>query len=162
MSNLLSHAETELEIAQLLAPDSVYDGMIGKSVQELMKVFSGQGHSEASAHMTVEVFSQLALFKPLQPITGHDAEWVEVEGGLFQNTRCSAVFKRDEKSYFLDAIIWRGENGGAFNGTVDGVTSRQYITFPFTPKTFYVDIDKHQQIVDRSQLTEAHTYYGNS
>ena len=39
--------------------DSDYGGMLGKSVEELSETFASQGHSGASAELTLALFSML-------------------------------------------------------------------------------------------------------
>lgn len=39
--------------------DADYNGMIGKAVEELSYTFSNQGHSGASAEMTMDLFNVL-------------------------------------------------------------------------------------------------------
>lgn len=137
---------------------------IMENLFELLEVFGRQGHSGSSAPYCANMFKKLALFEPLSPVTGDDSEWVEVGDGVFQNNRCSAVFKqKGGKPYYLDAIVWRGQNGSSFTGTVEGVRSRQVIRLPFTPKTFYVDVVEHDdrdtKIKDKDQLRQVFEYY---
>jgi hypothetical protein len=161
MSNLVSHAKRELELAGLFGKNDFYDGYTGKAVLELVEVFAKQGHSGMSAPLTIKLFKELADFKPINPITGNDDEWEEVGDNTYQNNRLSSVFKKGKEGrpYFLDAIVWREENGFAFCGTVDGITSRQYIRLPFLPKTFFINVDSERNIIDRSQLDEVFEYY---
>ncbi len=184
MGNLTDHARTELKAAGLFDKDSDYNGMIGNAVMELMEVFSKQGHSGMSANLVRSIFNTVADFKPLCPLTGKDEEWQnDTDSELYQNKRCSAVFKdgKDGIPYYLDAIVWQGEESwDTFTGQVDGEKSRQYLKFPFTPKTFYVNVyrvdydkEKHkdmdyiegndekyvQYIKDREQLKEVWEYY---
>ena len=49
---------------------SDYDGMIGKSVEALSSVFASQGHSGASASMTIELFCGL--------LCEYDADMVQI------------------------------------------------------------------------------------
>jgi len=195
---LVQHAKSELKMAGLLDKDTdFYGGMTGKSVLELMELFVKQGHSGMSAPMVASIFSKLAKYETINPLTGGDDEWNDVSnmGGdddrmMYQNKRRSAVFKDgdDGTAYYIDAIVFNGDVGGSFtsNGSVqtkDGtvVTSRQYIKkFPFTPKTFYIDVidkryDKNKEtgeltlnpdgdwweheIKDETQLKEVFEYY---
>lgn len=41
------------------APDSDFDGMIGKAVEALSETFASQGHSGMSAALTLDVFNKL-------------------------------------------------------------------------------------------------------
>lgn len=43
-------------------PDSDYDGMIGKALDELIEVFGKQGHSGYSAILTAHLFHDLVKY----------------------------------------------------------------------------------------------------
>lgn len=163
MGNLLEHAKKELELYGAFdKKKDFYGGMTGKSVMQLMKVFEKQGHSGMSAPMVVGLFSKVANFKPLVPIMCTDEEWVEVSPSVFQNSRLSSVFKDGKKGkpYYLDAIVFRYSDGSAFTGTVEKISSRQFIKLPFIPKTFYIDVTEDgNKIKNKKQLTAALKYY---
>lgn len=65
MSRLVEHATSELRKHGLYDKDSDYDGMLGEGVEELIRVFSAQGHSGMSASMTRELFYKLSNFEEL-------------------------------------------------------------------------------------------------
>ena len=137
---------------------------IQENVLELIEVFSKQGHSGSSAPFCVNYFNKLARYEPLSPIKCTDDEWTEVSNNIFQNKRLSSVFKdgKNGDPYFLDAIVWNGENDVGFTGSVQGISSRQYINLPFSPKTFYIDVIEvgdDYEIKDRTQLREVWEYY---
>ena len=123
-------------------------------------------------------------------MTGEDYEWndiTEMNGGkkMYQNNRDGRVFKNEDgRASFIDAIVFDGDIGGRFtgNGSVTHgdktIGSSQYIkSFPFEPKTFYIDVtdyrwkDKEEKISDpngdwwthsikdESQLKEVFEYY---
>ena len=186
---LIDHAKLELELAGLFSKDGdFYEGMTGKSVMELMEVFAKQGHSGMSAPLVANLFHKLATYQPLGPITGKDEEWGDVRDlgdgkPWYQNKRCSALFKdgKDGQPYYIDAIVKRDQRGITWSGRawlneqdwLDGdrtkmIDKRGYIkSFPFTPKTFYIDVkdvevakdDWESFIVDPSQLDEVKEYY---
>jgi len=97
--SLKEHATIELEKAGLFDKDSDYDGMIGASVIDLIKVFSEQRHSGMSASMVRELFYKLSNFDNLTPITNDPEEWMdrtEMSGKPFwQCRRNSAMFSED-------------------------------------------------------------------
>ena len=191
MSNLVEHAKVELDKAGLFdETNDFYGGTTGNAVLELIEKFSEQGHSGASAGIVAGLFARLAKYDVISPITGEDDEWNDIseEMGqiLHQNKRCSSLFKRaDNKVSNSDAIIFRGEESwDTFTGKVEDISSSQFIKgFPFTPKTFYIDVyremydyDKHGGeedvriigtssgnyvyfIKDRTQLDEVFTYF---
>lgn len=166
---MYEHAKRELEIAGLTENDSDYNGLIAEAVLELAKVFDKQGHSGMSANLTADLFSKLAKHETISPLTGEDYEWDDISrysddsnSPRYQNNRNSAVFKngKDGQAYYIDAIVFSGDEGGAFTSggsvkTKDGKTvlSRQKIkSFPFQPKTFYVDVKDHRW-ADKSETT---------
>lgn len=140
-SNLVRHAK--MELAKQLQDPTSYDGMIAVAVVDLIKVFAEQGHSGMSAPCAVNTFALLAMYKPLGPLTGADDEWNDV--GLFdgiavyQNKRCSHVFKQADRfngqAYDMQGRVFRDPDGSCWTNADSCVP----ITFPYTPKTEYVD-----------------------
>ena len=139
MSNLIHHAKTELKAAGFYKEESDYGGMIPEAILELIEVFSKQGHSGGSAGLVISLFQKLASFEPLVPLTGADDEWMEVTDGCFQNIRCGHVFKQkdrfDGQAYDINGRIFREPNGCCYTSAESFLP----ITFPYTPKTEYVD-----------------------
>lgn len=186
---LIEHAKLELEFSGLFNEEGdFYGGATGKAVMELIEVFAKQGHSGMSAPIIADLFKRLANYEPLQPITGKDEEWGDARDlgdGVpwYQNKRCSALFKdgEDGKPYYIDAIVKRDQKGICWSGMAwlseedyksgdrsKMVGKRGYIkSFPFTPKTFYIDVkdvevskdDWESFVVDPSQLEEVWNYY---
>lgn len=138
MSNLEDFARDELTRAGLFSKGSDYGGMLGDAVMKMIKVFADEGHSGFSANMAINLFERVARFEPLTPLTGEDDEWNEVGTGVFQNRRCSHVFKENGEAYDSTGRIFREPSGACFTSR----GSRVPITFPYTPKTEYVDVPK--------------------
>lgn len=118
---------------------------IQQNVIELIRTFSKQGHSGMSAPYCINVFEKLAKFEPLAPLTGEDWEWHEVGDGVFQNIRCSNVFKDsdlfDGQAYDINGKVFREPSGACYTGAGSCVP----ITFPYTPTTEYVDVTPDHQ-----------------
>lgn len=94
MSNLVKHAESELRRAGPFG--GVYGGELGRATLELVRLFSDQGHSGASAALTIELASRLMRFEPLTPLTDDPLEWMDIDGrGLLQSTRQPSAFSRN-------------------------------------------------------------------
>lgn len=134
--SLTDFARSELTAAGLFDKDTLYGGMLGNAVMELVEKFSEQGHSGMSASIAVQAFERLARYEPLGPLTGADDEWTEVSEGVFQNRRCSHVFKENGEAYDIDGRIFREPSGACFTNR----DSRVPVTFPYTPKREYVDV----------------------
>lgn len=123
MSNLVKHAEYELKLAGLLDKDSDYDGMLGEAVLELVKVFAKQGHSGFSAHQTLQIFNEVANYRPLTPIGKSKDEWMDVTDmgadgkGLWQNKRRGTTFSRDAGKTWYDIDDESLNNGDTWQST---------------------------------------------
>lgn len=161
--NLYEHAKSELDLIyseELLKDDisrTMYDNIL-----QLIEVFSKQGHSGHSASYCAGAFNQLAKFEILTPIVDNSDEWNAIDSDmlpnkkntLFQNNRISTVFKENGRSYYLDAIVWTDDDGCSFTGTVENIKSRQFIKFPFMPKTFHIDIVK--TYIDKNSVKDCY------
>lgn len=155
MSNYKSHAMSEFRAAGWVDESGKYMDEMQESiclhVLDLLEVFDGEGHSGSSAPYAIELFSKLAKFDPIVPLTGEDWEWSDVSDVVgaetYQNKRCSAVFKSsdrfDGQPYYIDGkVFWEW-----YKNEEDGKMSKSYFTsrdsavpikFPYTPKTEYV------------------------
>lgn len=141
-SNYIKHAKREFQAIGYDLNDKE-DGpnkWIMENVFELLEVFHNQGHSGSSAPYCVRIFEKLALFKPLSPLTGEDWEWFEYTDGKFQNIRCSHIFKENGQAYDINGKIFREPDGCCYTSG----NSRVNVTFPYTPKSEYVDVPKHE------------------
>ena len=192
-TNTAKFATRELEILSKSSTGKDNRPIIEPFSEEIIALcekFGKSGQSGGSAPYTATAISQavkkLLLQESICPITGIDEEWVAIAedmrmGGLkdtiYQNSRCAGLFKNsDGKCWYLDAISWKGEknswSGSALLETSKGVfeeySSRQYVkSFPFIPKTFYIDIiekevekdDWEFYIKSKRQLSKVFKYY---
>ena len=150
MKNYESHAWREFRAAKWCDENGKFnDEMqedICKHVLKLLEVFDGEGHSGSSAPYAINLFEKLAKFEPVAPLTGEDWEWNEVSAGVYQNNRCSHVFKQaglfDGQPYDIDAkVFWnwyKDKDGKPFKSYFTGINSFAPITFPYVPKREYV------------------------
>jgi len=132
--SLVEYAKRELEASG--AGDSLYGELIPNAVLELIEVFANQGHSGMSAPIVIQLFKQVASYEPLCPLTGKDDEWTEIRDGEYQNKRCSHVFKNKDGAYDIDGKVFKEPNGACYTSG----DSRVPVTFPYTPKSKYVDV----------------------
>lgn len=149
MSNYHKHALTEFKAAGWLDDNGYTDemqGMICSHVMKLLDVFADEGHSGSSAPYAIDLFSKLAKFNPITPLTGKDWEWSKILGygvePTYQNKRCSGVFKdANGECYYIDGKVfweWAGTKEEPFKSYYTCKESRVPVTFPYTPKTEYV------------------------
>lgn len=145
MSNYIEHAQDEFLAAGWINHDGSYNDemqkMICEDIIKLLDVFGEQGHSGSSASYTLNLFEKLANFKPIAPITGEDWEWVDVADGkggiLYQNRRCSSIFKDSTGCWDIDGkVFWEWnvrENGSPYKSYYHGGGCSTPVTFPYTP-----------------------------
>lgn len=139
--NLERHAEHELHVAGWFDKDGMYGDMMGHAVLKMVREFSEEGHSGLSANVAVNLFQEVAKFKPLTPLTGAKDEWKEIGNCLWQNKRCGHVFMELDpidgwRHYDSRARVFREPSGACYTSR----DSRVYVTFPYTPTTEYVDV----------------------
>ena len=158
MTNTYKFAKQELDLLAATVPDAIITPF-AKEILILCEKFGKSGQSGGSAPYTATAISQavkkLLLQKPICDVTGHESEWMDVSEACgdkktYQNRRCSALFKngKESKAHYLNAITWKGEEEyDTFTGRVyiddkdfELIGSSQFVKFPFTPKTFYVDV----------------------
>lgn len=117
VSNLREYAVEELRRAGMLPGDrgdsyDKYNEMCGEAVLELIDVFSEQGHSGFSASMVLGMFTEVANYRPLGPLTNDPDEWQQVNSGsgahrdptYWQSRRRPDAFSEDggHTYYLLD------------------------------------------------------------
>lgn len=136
------HAEREFKAAGWDLDSDKMQKLMCDQVLELLELFSKHGHSGSSAPYAINLFTTLAKFEPIVPLTGEDSEWRDCSYGgepKWQNSRCGHVFKdSDGKAYDCNGIVFKDKSGGYFTSG----KSRVYIDFPYTPKTEYKDEDE--------------------
>lgn len=118
--------------------DAMQDA-IERDIIEIIERFAAQGHSGSSASYAISCLERLLRYEPLTPLRGTDDEWNEVGeqngGPLYQNNRCSRVFKDPTGAYDIYGKVFREPNGACFTSR----DSRVAVTFPYTPTTIFVD-----------------------
>ena len=156
MSNMLKWAEAELKLAgyDINDPEDGPNRWLAEGTLELLKVFSEQDHSGMSAPYAVALFEKLASWKPIAPLTGKSDEWMEVSADVWQNKRCSTVFKdEDGRPYWMDGrVFWEWysspdiDEGKPYKSYYTGRESRVFIEFPWTqpehPEYVFVPTDE--------------------
>ena len=187
MTNTYNHAKRELELLFSTIPDSIIKDFESEILM-ICEKFGKCGHSGGSASILSDVIKKLCLFETVTPIIGGDDEWNDISvesdeknGTIFQNKRNSAVFKNGKNAYYIDAIIKKDQEGHYWSGSFwlneddykTGnnklkIKTRGYIkSFPFYPKTFYIDVidvevskDNWESFIkDANQLNEIKEYY---
>jgi len=121
MNNIRRHAEKELDILFNLKPDHLLIEF-KEEILNLCEKFGNSGQSGGSAHYTASSLSnmikKLCLFETVTPILDSDDEWVNIYDNIYQNKRCSGLFKdgKDGSPHYIDAIIKKDQNGNCWSG----------------------------------------------
>ena len=142
MSNLLKHAERELNLIGMTEEDE-YNGAMRKHILHMIKEFADEGHSGFSAPYAISILYKLMKFDPLTPLTGEDSEWNDIsecghETMRWQNNRRSSVFKNaDGSCYDIDGkVFWEwaiDSNGDTYKSFYSSAGCNVPVTFPYTP-----------------------------
>ena len=141
MSNVINFAKKELDIVGIKEDDlEISNRAMREHILKMVEVFSDEGHSGFSANYAVAILQKLLKFEPLSPLTGEDSEWnlISEKENLYQNKRCSHVFRENGKAYDIHGKVFVQENGSAYTSR----DSRVDVTFPYTPKTEYVKVSE--------------------
>lgn len=182
-SNFETFAKREFQIMKKSGKDYLilpYE----KEIRKIVKKYSRSNQSGGSNPFTSGAISSsirdLLRFNPVSPIYEDEDIWNEPLGKrkVQQCQRLSSLFKEPSgEAYYLNAIVFRDiDDGFTFTGTVEDVKSSHYVNFPFTPRTFYIDVKEEKddlledyeekeleeynyKIVDRSQLEDVWKFY---
>lgn len=140
MSAIVEHAKDEFRAAGWMDEEGNFkdamQAMMCNNILELLEVFSKQGHSGFSAAYLRARLNLLMDFKPLAPLTGEDREWTKVDDDLWQNRRCSTVFKNaNGEAWNIDGIVfWEWykdpETGEMIRNSFTSSDSFVPVTFP--------------------------------
>jgi hypothetical protein len=90
---------------------------------EILEKFFDQWDSGGAVAVVAPVLQRLIAGLPLSPLTGADDEWIEVGPGVYQNKRCSSVFK--DPRY----------HDGKLAYDIAAPAPRAAISFPYDPRT---------------------------
>lgn len=145
MSNYESHAWAEFRAAGWVDEGNNFNDEMQKAICQhvlaLLAVFENEDHSGSSAPYAINLFKRLAMFEPIAPLTGEDWEWKHTydhpeNGPMYQNKRCSTVFKDNNGAYDIDGIVfweWHKdkETGEMYKGYFTGRGSSVPVTFPY-------------------------------
>lgn len=125
--SIIESAEIELDAINFGEEDTAV--MI-----DILKRFFDQWDSGGAVACVAPVLVRLIKGQPLAPLTGDEKEWMECGPGVFQNIRCSSVFKQREVTgrrrggmhpYDIDNEGWNG-------------------TFPYDPTTKLPEIPVYE------------------
>lgn len=139
--SLIEHAKTELKAIGMLGSEDEMNTMMSDNILQLIETFAEQGHSGFSAQYCINMFTKLAEFKALSPLTGADDEWNDVSDygdgtKRLQNKRYGSVFKDKDSVYNIDGKVfwewWRDDDGEPMKTYYTSIGSRVPVTFPYT------------------------------
>lgn len=98
--SIVENAKLELDAIRFGAEDT-------EVMLDILRRFFAQWNSGGAVWAVAPVLQRLIAGKPLSPLTGEDSEWTYVaadqSGPLYQNKRCSTVFKDSHGAYDIDS-----------------------------------------------------------
>lgn len=147
--SIVDYAKRELDFIGMTEDSKdEMNQMMRKHILHMVEEFAAEGHSGFSASYAINCLNKILRYEPLSPLTGDDSEWTDVaeQSGrtLWQNKRCSRVFKDEDGAYDIDGKVFVetrfDENGEPYKTSFTSKESRVPVTFPYTPTTEYVDV----------------------
>lgn len=110
-----------------------------QNLVDVTRVFCLEGYSRTAASIVIPMLSKVLAWESLSPLTGSEDEWDDVSAfsghPLWQNKRCSRVFKKADGTCFdVQGIVFVDKSGVSWTSRESCVP----VTFPYTPKTEYV------------------------
>lgn len=140
--NLLEHAKNELSIAGLLDSKDEMQQLMNQHILKIIEEFENFGHSGFSAGYALSQLIPLMDYLPLTPLTGNDDEWEKAAFNLWQNKRCSRVFKTPDGAYDIDGYYFKDQNGNTFTNHC----SSKPVIFPYIPqKPQMIEVFDHRK-----------------
>jgi hypothetical protein len=144
MNNFEKHARGEFRAAGWMDEHGKFEdemqGLICAQVLDLLNMFAKHGHSGTTGSYALNMFTKLADFKPIAPITGEDSEWNLLDYGVepkYQNKRCSSIFKdADGNAYDIDGKVfweWSGTKENPYKSYYTSGGCHTPVTFPYIP-----------------------------
>lgn len=132
MSNLVEFAKEELKHAGLEPTEDEMQKQMNEHIIHMVEEFSEEEHSGTTAPYALSILKRLLNWEPITPLTGKDEEWQEVGIGMFQNKRCSKIFKdgKNGQAYDIEGTIFRNQNGATFTNEY----SFKPVSFPYMPE----------------------------
>lgn len=144
-SNVCKHAIKELELAGYKKNEDSPNGWMYNQVLEALAVFSSHGNSGFSAPFEINLVKKLSNLDILSPLKFDDNEWELCSDGVYQNTRKTSIFKRNNKikdiyaftntpikQYNYDTKKWSKTKRISYHGGLfehkDGVLTGRYFT----------------------------------
>jgi len=153
--SILDYAKSELDLVGMTEDSGEYNVAMRDHILHMIEEFSKEGHSGFSASYAVSCLEKLLRWQPLSPLTGEDSEWndqSDSNGGktMYQNNRCSRVFKDETGSWDIDGKVfyeWHtNEEGETYKAYFTNWKSRIPVTFPYTPVTEYVEWTEDENV----------------
>ena len=153
--SILDYAKSELDLVGMTEDSGEYNVSMRDHILHMIEEFSKEGHSGFSASYAASCLEKLLRWQPLSPLTGEDSEWSDVavsNGGetLYQNKRCSRVFKDETGAWDIDGKVfyeWHtNEEGETYKSYFTNWKSRTIVTFPYTPVTEYVEWKEDENV----------------
>lgn len=142
--SLVDFAKRELVLAGFADKDGCLD-CVGRFCVDVCDLADQHRGRLPNVKMAVaEAMASLLVKRSnLTPLQGGDDEWMDLDEERFVNVRHSGVIKEKKtgKCFFMSGILFICQDGREVRDIVDGISVKQEIRrFPFTPKTFKVDV----------------------
>lgn len=104
-SPLCKHAIKELELAGYKKNRDCCSSWLYNQVLEALAIFSSHNNSYFSAPLEINLVKKLSSFGIISPLKFDDKEWDLCYDNVYQNTRQSSIFKKNNKIKDINAFV---------------------------------------------------------
>lgn len=154
-SDICKYAIRELNIAGFNDKSNEFNTVMYNRVIEAIAVFANHGNSDYSARIETNLVNKLCKFEIISPLTFKDDEWNEIDKNIYQNNRCSHIFKMSSgriydiqaytnkithSKYFGDKKIEENTKGICLNGGFF-ITQNNILTGEYINRAYIKDYD---------------------
>lgn len=105
--------------------------LINTKITELITLLVEQAKDGFNVSPSVKTLTNMLNRSYINPLTGEDDEWMEISDGVYQNLKCSRIFKDknlfDGKPYYTEGKAFSNNGGKSFYNSDD---SYVLIEFP--------------------------------
>ena len=118
--------------------------LINTKITELITLLVEQAKDGFNVSPSVKTLTNMLNRSYINPLTGEDDEWMEISDGVYQNLKCSRIFKDknlfDGKPYYTEGKAFSIDGGKSFFQNMD---SRVPVEFPLyeLPETEYIILE---------------------
>lgn len=118
--------------------------LINTKITELITLLVEQAKDGFNVSPSVKTLTNMLNRSYINPLTGEDDEWMEIANGVYQNMKCSRIFKDknrfDGKPYYTEGKVFSNNGGKSFYNSDDSYVPVEFPLYEL-PETEHVILE---------------------